>query len=175
MWSRQCDVEFGYQLSICSRTQRNHGKLDRVDRSQDLPDANWLLASSPALITRPLTLVSICAVALFEKVYIFVFTDVSFYVHTLDEHQTVVYITLAKRIHVYTHMHAYKHTYIYIYASATETNPLMPFRGRLAVHCKNHPEHTDAKYRVLVCWGKWYRLWRADPLISGNSVNCGRC
>jgi hypothetical protein len=35
--------------------------LDRVGRSQDLPDANWLLASSPALNTRALTLVPICA------------------------------------------------------------------------------------------------------------------
>jgi hypothetical protein len=29
--------------------------LDRVGRSQDLPDANWLLASSPGLNTRTLT------------------------------------------------------------------------------------------------------------------------
>jgi hypothetical protein len=26
MWSKQCNVEFGYQLSICSRTEENHGK-----------------------------------------------------------------------------------------------------------------------------------------------------
>jgi hypothetical protein len=26
MCSMQCDVEFGYQLSFCSRTEENHGK-----------------------------------------------------------------------------------------------------------------------------------------------------
>jgi hypothetical protein len=26
MWSMQCNVEFGYQLSICSRIEENHGK-----------------------------------------------------------------------------------------------------------------------------------------------------
>jgi hypothetical protein len=26
MWSMQCNVELGYQLSICSRTKENHGK-----------------------------------------------------------------------------------------------------------------------------------------------------
>jgi hypothetical protein len=34
--SMQCNVEFGYQLSICSGTKEN---LDRVGRSQDLPNA----------------------------------------------------------------------------------------------------------------------------------------
>jgi hypothetical protein len=33
-------VEFGHRFNICSRTEENHGNLDRVDRSQDLPDAN---------------------------------------------------------------------------------------------------------------------------------------
>jgi hypothetical protein len=51
--SIQCNVEFGYQLSICSGTKENS---DRVGRSQDLPDTNWLLASSPALNTRAITL-----------------------------------------------------------------------------------------------------------------------
>jgi hypothetical protein len=37
MRSMQCYVEFGYQLSIRSGTKEN---LDRVGRSQDLPDAN---------------------------------------------------------------------------------------------------------------------------------------
>jgi hypothetical protein len=41
--------------------------LDRVGRSQDLPDANWLLASSPALNTRTLTLVPICVFLLYLK------------------------------------------------------------------------------------------------------------
>jgi hypothetical protein len=36
MGSMQCNVEFGYQLSICSGTTEN---LDRVGRSQDLPNS----------------------------------------------------------------------------------------------------------------------------------------
>jgi hypothetical protein len=35
--------------------------LGRIGRSQDLPEANWLLASSPALSSRTLALVPICA------------------------------------------------------------------------------------------------------------------
>jgi hypothetical protein len=37
MGSMQCNVEFGYQLSICPGTTEN---LNQVGRSQDLPDAN---------------------------------------------------------------------------------------------------------------------------------------
>jgi hypothetical protein len=59
--------------------------LHRIGRSHDLPDAKLLLASSPALNTRTLTSLHVCAVSLFDKIYLFVFTDVSFYAHTLDE------------------------------------------------------------------------------------------
>jgi hypothetical protein len=37
MGSIQCNMEFGYELSICSGTTEN---LDRLGRSQDLPDTN---------------------------------------------------------------------------------------------------------------------------------------
>jgi hypothetical protein len=40
MRSMQCNVEFGYQLSICSGTKETTKNLDRVGRPQDLPDAN---------------------------------------------------------------------------------------------------------------------------------------
>jgi hypothetical protein len=53
MGSMQCNVEFGYQLRICSGITEN---LDRVGRSQDLPNTTDL-ASSPALNSRTLTLV----------------------------------------------------------------------------------------------------------------------
>jgi hypothetical protein len=61
MWSMQCNVEFEYQLSICSGTKETTENLDRIGRSQDLPDANRLLASSPALNSGALILVPICA------------------------------------------------------------------------------------------------------------------
>jgi hypothetical protein len=40
MGSMQCNMEFGYQLSIYSGTKKTTKYLDRVGRSQDLPDAN---------------------------------------------------------------------------------------------------------------------------------------
>jgi hypothetical protein len=80
--------------------------LDRVGRSQDLPDANWLLASSQALINRTLMLVSICAVALFEKVYKFVLRRL-FRACTLDEQRTIWY----KK---YTCLYTYIHISIYV-------------------------------------------------------------
>jgi hypothetical protein len=68
MWSMQYNVEFGYQLSICSGTKEN---LDGVGLSQDLLDANWLLASSPALNMQALTLAPICAVFFLFPPFIF--------------------------------------------------------------------------------------------------------
>jgi hypothetical protein len=87
MRSMQCNVEFGYQLSICSGTT---GNLDRVGRSQDLPDANWLLASSPALHTQALTLVPICPFffSFLWKHLQVVFTKI-LSAYNLDKHQTV--------------------------------------------------------------------------------------
>jgi hypothetical protein len=60
-------------------------KLDRVGRSQYFPDANWLLASSLELNTRALTLVPICAVPIFYKLFLQIFLCV----YNLDKHQTV--------------------------------------------------------------------------------------
>jgi hypothetical protein len=106
MRSKQCNKEFGYQHSICSRTKENTENLDRFGRhrnfrmqpSQELPDANWFLDSSPALNTRTLTLFPICTAALFEK-------DVC----TSQQTQ---------------------------YVSVTETNRLMLFRETDAVYCE---------------------------------------
>jgi hypothetical protein len=47
MRSVQCRVDFGYQLSICSRTKENSENFDRSSRSQDLPGACRVLTSSP--------------------------------------------------------------------------------------------------------------------------------
>jgi hypothetical protein len=64
----------GTNSAFARGSRKTTENLDRVGRSQDLPDANRLLANSPALNTRTLTLVPICAVALFERtVYIFLF------------------------------------------------------------------------------------------------------
>jgi hypothetical protein len=33
MRGMQCNVEFGYQLSICSRTEENHGKPEKAQQN----------------------------------------------------------------------------------------------------------------------------------------------
>jgi hypothetical protein len=119
MWSMQWNVEFGYQLRILCRTEENHGKLDRIDRSQDLPDTKWLLASSPALNTETLKLVPIWLLLyLKKKGYIFIFAGISFYVHNLYEYQTVAYTTcniFGENTCPYAHTRIHTYTYLYLW------------------------------------------------------------
>jgi hypothetical protein len=46
MRSMPCNVEFGHQLRICSRTGEKFGKRSLFGRSQDLPNTYYLLLSS---------------------------------------------------------------------------------------------------------------------------------
>jgi hypothetical protein len=80
----------GTKSSFALGRRKPTENLDRVSRSQTLLDANWLLASSSALNTRTL-LVPIWLLLYLNKVNIFVFVHVSFYMHTLDEHQTLAH------------------------------------------------------------------------------------
>jgi hypothetical protein len=111
MWSMQCNMEFGYQLIIWSGTKEITENLDRVGRSHYLLDANWLLASSPALNTRALTLVPICVFffLFFESIYKLFFTK--FYLHLIWI-STKPFITTAEGINAYRHKYAYNYTYI---------------------------------------------------------------
>jgi hypothetical protein len=110
MGSMQCKVEFGYQLSICSGTKEN---LDRVGRSQELQDAYWLLASSPALNPQALTLVPICAINFF---FCFVFFNKLFFYKYCYVHMiwisTKPCTTHVEGIKAYINKYAYKYTYI---------------------------------------------------------------
>jgi hypothetical protein len=49
----------GTNTAFALRPRKTTESLDRVGWSQELPDGNWILASSPALTTRALTLVPI--------------------------------------------------------------------------------------------------------------------
>jgi hypothetical protein len=51
---------FGTSSALALEPRKTSENLDRIGWFQDLPDANWLLAISPALNTRVLTLVPIC-------------------------------------------------------------------------------------------------------------------
>jgi hypothetical protein len=44
----QCNVNLGTNSASALGPRKSTENLDRVGRSQDLPDGNWLLASSPA-------------------------------------------------------------------------------------------------------------------------------
>jgi hypothetical protein len=112
MWSMQCNVDFGYQLVFAMGLRKTTENLDHVGRSQDLSDANWLLASSPALNTRALTLVPICAVFFFS--FLWKHLQVAFTkivsVYNLDKHQTVyntrgrnesIYVQICLQLYIY--------------------------------------------------------------------------
>jgi hypothetical protein len=49
IWNNQSNVEFGCKLRIALRATKTTENLDRGDRSEDLPDVNWLLASNQVL------------------------------------------------------------------------------------------------------------------------------
>jgi hypothetical protein len=85
----QCNVEFGYQLSICSGNEENHGK----------PGSSWpvagpsgckLTSSQQSGIKYATPNISpYVAVALFIHIYI-LFYSFS-HMHTSDDQKTVVY------------------------------------------------------------------------------------
>jgi hypothetical protein len=80
--------------------------------SQDLPDANWLLASNPALNTRGLALVPICAV--FFSLKTFISCSYKHLYLNIIWISTKSSITLAEGINTYMHKYAYRYTYICI-------------------------------------------------------------
>jgi hypothetical protein len=67
----QCNVEFMYQLSICSRTEENHGKTWPSWQAAGLsfPIRTDFQSAVLSLNTRALTVVPVCAVALSFKIY----------------------------------------------------------------------------------------------------------
>jgi hypothetical protein len=115
MWSMQCNVEFGYQLRIFSRIEKNQGKLWSswpVAR----PSGCKLTSSQQSGIKyaypniRPYL-----AVALFEKSLHICFYV--FFMCVLWMSSKVFCITLAGwrgGEEAHTHTHSCKHTYIYI-------------------------------------------------------------
>jgi hypothetical protein len=107
MGSIQCNLEFGYQLSVCS------DGVDGVGRSQDLPDANLLLAMSPALNTQAPTLVPVCAFAFFSFPFFFLFISLFLFSHKLFPYNYfyVLMVWISTKPHI-THVEGIK---IYLY------------------------------------------------------------
>jgi hypothetical protein len=95
--------------------------LDRVSRSQDLPDTNWLLASNLVLNPRALTLIPNLCCCVFFSFYFFPFSPFFFlflkscfynhcYVHMIWI-STKPCIAPAEGIIAYMNKYAYKYTY----------------------------------------------------------------
>jgi hypothetical protein len=97
------------------RLRKTTENLDRVGLSQYLPDANWLLSSSPALNTQALTLVHICAVALLKNIYKFLTNT---FIVNINWICTKPCTTPAEGMNKY----AYKYTYICICDSWLSVN-----------------------------------------------------
>jgi hypothetical protein len=81
MGSMKCNVEFGYQLIICSGTKENHGKPWSSWLVTGPSECNWLLARSPALNSWTLTLVPILCYCIFFS--FFFFSTTSYFVFTI--------------------------------------------------------------------------------------------
>jgi hypothetical protein len=116
----QCNVELSTNSVFALLPRKTTESVDEVCWSQDLLDANWPLASSPALNTLVLTLVPICAVFfLFFLLFSFsleTFTSCfykHFYVYIIWI-STKPCITPAEGMNAYMHKYAYKYTYICI-------------------------------------------------------------
>jgi hypothetical protein len=75
-------LNLGTNTAFALEPRKTTGNFDRAGRSQDLPDANWLLDSSPTLNTRTLTPVPSSAVALLKNGFMAFY---SFFV-CLDKH-----------------------------------------------------------------------------------------
>jgi hypothetical protein len=89
--------------------------LDRVGRSQDLPNANWLLASSPALNPRALTLVPTlcsCIFLFFFSISYFVFTIICMFIKVGQAPNRIKHIWKEQR-----YMWTQTHTNIHISVS----------------------------------------------------------
>jgi hypothetical protein len=113
----------GTSSAFALGSRKTTENLDRVGRSQDLPDTNWLLASSPALNTRTLKLVPICAVALLgEKFTYFFYIIFFFYMDTLDEQQTVVYNICGWSLRAHSCMQAYIYLYLQFFRPEVRLN-----------------------------------------------------
>jgi hypothetical protein len=102
--------------------------LDWVGQSQDLPDANWLLASSPALNTPALTLVPICAGFFPPFFFCTRCFNNYFYVCTILIN-TKPCITPAEGMNTYMNKYAYTYSYICICDSLIIGNLSIDFVG----------------------------------------------
>jgi hypothetical protein len=110
MWNMLCKVQFGYQLSICSRIEESHGKPWSI-LAVSGPSGRKLASSQQSGIkwANP-NIIRYRAVVLFAKCLHICFYWLSFCVLTLDKHQTLVYNICEENMH----MHSCEHTNNYI-------------------------------------------------------------
>jgi hypothetical protein len=123
MGSMQCNVEFGYNLSICSGTKENHRKPWLSWPVAGPSECNWLLASSLALNPGTLTFVLTLCCCIFLFCFLFVFLFFSRQVilflqlfvcaYDLDKHRTV-HNTYGRNNRIYEQTRIQTYTYLYL-------------------------------------------------------------
>jgi hypothetical protein len=120
MGSMQCNVVVGYQINIFSGTNKNHERSSWPVAGPS--ECNWLLASSPALNPRTLTLVPTLCCCIFLLCFFhfsfFFYNNLFWFYNYLYVHMTWIstkpYKTHMEGINAYVNKHAYKGTYICI-------------------------------------------------------------
>jgi hypothetical protein len=118
IWRAACEVgsktwNLCTNIAFALGPKKTTGELDRVIRSQDLPDTIWLLTSGPALNTRTLALVAIWLLLYLKNIYIF-YTDLSFSCEYYGWAQRGVYKMREKNTCIRTYMHINIHIFIFL-------------------------------------------------------------
>jgi hypothetical protein len=145
----QCNAEFVYQLSIFSRTEENHGKLDRVDRSQGLSGANWLLASSPAVTDwqNPKLLLAFASIVILGSEFHGTHDNILL-CHDSRSLQTSVPIRQLQIMQI-IYKYSVRTSQETHYVSATKPNRLMLFGETVALYCVRTIRTTKIHFQII--------------------------
>jgi hypothetical protein len=110
IWRATCEASsapwnLGTNSAFALGPSKTTGNLNRVGRSQDLPEANRLLASSTSFNTRNLTSVSIWLLLYFKnKTYVYLYLQIFLFICIFWMSTKQLCITSAKRTHAYTYI-----------------------------------------------------------------------
>jgi hypothetical protein len=113
MGSMQCNVEIGYNISICSGTKENKGKSWSTWPASCPTGCKPISSQQSDLNTRALTLVPTCPAALLKNIYT-LFLQICLCAYNLNKHQTV-YNTCGRNARIYAQICMQTYIYIYMY------------------------------------------------------------
>jgi hypothetical protein len=164
----QCNVQFGNELSICPRTEGNHGKPWSIWPVAGLPDANWILASRPAVNTRTLTLFPIRLLLYAKK-----FTYLSYRVCYMCNGQSY-FIKVKIRV---TLRFGFTANQLVLASSPfrlTTRHLFFLFQLNLCGHSPYVTSSLTRKWVFLLWIAIWYVIvndnWKLSPYLTGNTL-----